>query len=230
MQTANEILETLKAQAEEAAKALEVDKRIEDAKEAASKVRKRLEEDPKARTAAIGGGVLLTALLATSGGRKLIGNITKTGAVAGLGVLAYRAWQKRQGAAEEGSAGDAGYVTGDNSSPAFDRAIVIAMIMAAYADGSIDPGERAAITKATKDDASKDFIIRILTGEVSEDEALDQIAAGAFSPNHAAQLYAAAVVATGTPSDAEDAFLTRLAARLGIEASHAKALKEEAGV
>ncbi|MEE9380935.1 MAG: DUF533 domain-containing protein, partial [Hyphomonadaceae bacterium] len=66
--------------------------------------------------------------------------------------------------------------------------------------------------------------------EVSEDEALDQIAAGAFSPNHAAQLYAAAVVATGTPSDAEDAFLTRLAARLGIEASHAKALKEEAGV
>ena len=235
MQTAQDILEMLKVQAEEAAKALDIDKRIEDAREAAGKVRKRLEEDPQARNAAIGGGMLLTALLATRGGRYLISGIAKTGAVAGLGALAYRAWQNRQGVAVQSnetspSAKDVGYITGDNASPAFDRAVVIAMITAANADGQIDAGEREAITKATKDDASKDFIIRILTGEVSEDEALDQIAAGAFSPNHASQLYAAAVVATGTVNEAEDAFLMRLAARLGIEASHAAELRDVAGV
>ncbi len=233
MQNARNILETLQAQAEEAAKSLNVEQRVEDAREAAGKVRRRLEEDPQARTAAIGGGVLLTALLATSGGRKLIGNIAKTGAVAGLGVLAYRAGQKRQGAgtADENAAAEAaGYITGDNATPAFDRAIIIAMTMAAYADGTIDPGERAALSKAARDEAGKDFIIRILTGEISEDEAMDQIAAAAFSPNHAAQLYAAASVATGNPTEAESAFLTRLAARLGIEASHAEALRKEAGV
>ena len=68
----------------------------------------------------------------------------------------------------------------------------------------------------------------ILSNQRPEAETLDKIAAGASSPNHAAQLYTAACVVTGDPTGAEAAFLSRLASRLGIAHAHAEAIRKEA--
>ena len=64
--------------------------------------------------------------------------------------------------------------------------------------------------------------------QLSTRDILDKIAAGALSPNHAAQLYTAACVVTGDPTAEEAGFLGRLAARLGIAGAHAAAIRAEA--
>jgi len=68
---------------------------------------------------------------------------------------------------------------------------------------------------------------RLLLNEGGEEENLKVISKAARSPNHAAQLYAAAAVVTGDPNAAEAGFLNRLAIVLGIESGHAGAIRSE---
>lgn len=84
---ARRILEDLARQASDLAKDPNIQARMDDAKGAAAKVRERLETDPKARTIAAGaGGLLLLGMLGSKGGRKFVGNVARTGIVAGLGA------------------------------------------------------------------------------------------------------------------------------------------------
>lgn len=225
---AEKILKDLQERAEAAAESVDVDGKVEDAKALARKVKDRLETDETARNYAIGGGVLLAALLATKGGRKLTGSVAKTGLVAGLGALAYKAWQDRQGnaGASADDAAQAGFVTSDSADVDFSAAVVHAMATAAYADGVIDPDEMEAIDGAARE-AGQDAT-DLVDGSMSEAASLDLIASAAKSPNHAAQLYAAAVLATGHQAPEESSFLAKLADRLGISPDHARAMGREA--
>lgn len=224
---ARQILADLQRQAEAAARDFKVADRIEDAKAAAQKAKERLDADPKARTAAAaGGGLLLLGLLGTKGGRRLVGDIAQTGAVAALGALAYKAWADRQGR----PAGDAkpeaiaalGYPTSPERDPEFAEAVVLAMVAAAHADGVIDEQEQKLIDAALARAGNEDR--KFFTGEAPQDEIFARLAAAAKSPNHAAELYAAATVMIGAPNPKEAGFLARLATTLGVDEANAAAI------
>ncbi|MEO0467338.1 MAG: DUF533 domain-containing protein [Pseudomonadota bacterium] len=224
-----QILKDLQLRAETAAEEFDVDTHVESAKDVALKVKERLETDETARNLTIGGGVLLAGMLASRGGRRMLGTVAKTGLVAAMGAAAYRAWQNRS----EGSSADApedappgvaalGYVADDAADSAFSEALVLAMASAAYADGVIDPNERANIDGMSL--GADEAIARLVDGSHSLDDCLDLIVAAAKTPNLASQLYAAAVVASGAPSVEESEFLGQLARRLGIAADQAASL------
>lgn len=225
---ARKILDDLQRQAGELAKDVRLDERVDEAKDAAKKLRTRLETDPKARNVAAGaGGLLLLGLLGTGGGRRLVGDVAKLGITAGLGALAYRAWTQRRG----GAAGDprpedvaaAGYLIEAKSDPDFALALIHAMLGAAYADGVLDARERDAVEAALAgaDASDRDALL----AELPEAARIAEIKKGARSPNHAAQLFAAAAVMAGDRSASESAFLDRLANALGVHPDEASAIR-----
>lgn len=94
-------------------------------------------------------------------------------------------------------------------------ALVQAMLGAAYADGELDKRERIAIDAALIRAGASDEDRRTLLSDMPEKERIALIRKGARSPNHAAELYAAAAVTAGD-QDVETAFLGRLADGLRI--------------
>ncbi|MEQ8935016.1 MAG: DUF533 domain-containing protein [Amphiplicatus sp.] len=232
---ARQIFADLQQQAETIAQDLNVEQGLADAKTAAGKVRERLETDPQARTVAAGaGGLLLLGLLGSKGGRNLIGGIAKTGAVAAPGALASTAWTERQrGGADAAGAQDAakaGFLIETDRDPEFALAIVHAMLASAYADGGLNKRERLAVEAALIRAGASDEDRRALMNDLPETERFDAIALAARTPNHAAELFAAAAVTAGENARAQAVFFERLADRLGIHPSHAAAIMREAGV
>lgn len=237
------ILADLQAEAAKVAEAVELERRMEQGKEIAGEamergseiagdMRERLDNDPKARLAAAGaGGLLLAGLLGTEGGRNILGGVAKTGAVAALGALAYRTWQGRKEAidGEEVDARAAGYVGQDTQDKQFSEAIVRVMIAAAHADGVLDEVERTALIAEMDRMGASEEERALLTQPSSDEDLYDKIVYSALSPNHAAQLYAAASVVAGVKNDKERAFLKKLADRLGVDHRHAAAMDGVAG-
>jgi len=206
------ILKSIQDQAGKVADAVDVDTRVEEAKSVAKDVRERLETDPKAQAVALGGGAVLALLLASRGGRSVLGNVAKTGAVAGLGALAYKAWQNHQANSESG--GEATFEEPDlDDETAFNKAIIETMIAAAQADGHMANAEHVLIEdllpKTGLDPAT-------LKTDMSPEEAIDRVASVAKTPNQAAHLFAAACSVTAESSALEDSFLAELADRLAI--------------
>jgi len=194
-----------------------------------------------------GGGVaagFAASMLMGKSGRKMVGKAAKYGAVAALGGLAYHAWQnhqKNQGGAAPTAQGAAQPATG--SVPAVDaeyeaapansaflpaptdeaavdslgKVLVRAMIAAAKADGKIDADEKAAIfDRLGQMDLSaedKAFVFDELSAPLD----INAVVAGADTPEHAAEIYAASLVAIEADTAAEQAYLQMLAARLELE-------------
>ncbi len=226
-----QILKDLQTRASEVADQVDVDAHIDQAKDMARKVKDKIETDPDARNVAIGGAGLLALLLATKGGRNIVGGVAKTGAVAAIGALAWQAWQNRQAADGAGQPGEPqvaalpGYVADAGDDADFSRALIETMALAAHADGVIDAEEMEqldAALKAANADAS------ILGDAAARDKAMSDIASAAKTPNQASQLYAAACVATGDQSGPETAFLAKLADTLAIHPKQAAAIRDQA--
>ncbi|MEQ8404502.1 MAG: tellurite resistance TerB family protein [Oceanicaulis sp.] len=199
------------------------------------------------RTAMAGGGGfaagMATSMLMGKKGRKMMGKAAKYGAVAALGGLAYHAWQNRnqnagapvqpgaQGAgsvpAVEDQAGD--YAAAPQSSAflpapadeaaqdALGKALVRAMIAAAKSDGKIDADEKQAIFERLNamdlDGESKAFVFDELSAPLD----INAVVAPATTPEIAAEIYAASLVAIEADTAAEQAYLQMLAARLELE-------------
>ncbi len=230
---ARRILADLQKQAEATFRELKVDERLADARVTVDTVGERLRDDPNARVLTAGaGGVLLAGLLGSRGGRRIVGDIARTGAVAAIGALAYRAWIERQGgftkvheADELIEAQAAGFPIDPASDPEFAVAVVRVMAAAAHADGTVSKAECDLLLNAAKksalDPEERDF----LASPTPETETFRLAKAAAKSPNHAAELYAAAVVMTAEPSERESSFLARLADALGVEPGQAGAIR-----
>ena len=223
------LLNELSQKASETAKDLELDKRVEQGKEIGADVIEKIKTDRSAQIKAGGGALLLAMLLGTSGGRKLVGSTAKVGAVAGLGALAYRAWMKKNGRSVSADATTeaSGFLVDESVDELFAEALIRAMISAAWADGALDQAEHRAIANALDEAGSDAGVRKLLLNEESEADNLEIIAQAAHSPNHAAQLYAAAAIVSGDPNSAEASFLNRLADALGIESGHASAIRSE---
>ena len=184
---------------------------------------KALQSDPGAkRTAMTGAAGLAAGMLLGGGGLgSLAGNVLKVGAVAAVGGLAYAAWQKHQqnqggapSAAEEAfiPSVQAGYQREE-----LGKSLVRAMIAAAKADGKIDADEKqrifARLETMTLSAEEKAFVFDELSGPLD----IDAVAARADTPEHAAEIYTASLVAMRADTNEERAYLTALAARLKLE-------------
>jgi len=101
------------------------------------------------------GGGALGLLLGSKRGRKMGGKALKYGAIAGVGALAWKAYQNhqgnvRQGAQMPGATTQQGQPLEQLQGQAQERRgleILQAMIMAARADGHVDGNERALLTQ-----------------------------------------------------------------------------------
>jgi uncharacterized membrane protein YebE (DUF533 family) len=195
------------------------------------------------RTALAGGGGfaagLATSMLTGKSGRKMMGKAAKYGAVAALGGLAHHAWQNRNQGQTPG--GQAPAPASPSTPPAIDyeaapentaflpaaqdeaaqdalgKALVRAMIAAAKADGKIDADEKNAIFERLNsmdlDAGDKAFVFDELSAPLD----INAVIEPASSPEIAAEIYAASLVAIESDTAAEQAYLQMLAARLELD-------------
>ncbi len=231
MLDARKILADLQHQAERTARDIGESDALEKAKQAAIALRERIRTDRETQAIAAGaGGLLLLGLLGTKGGRRFTGDIAKTGAIAALGAVAYKTWMERQGRSIDKAnlvrdAEAAGFPVDAASDPQFALAVVRTMLAAAYADGVIDKAEQRVIDAAAAKAELTEDERAMLAGDIPEEETLRHIEGAARSKHHAAELYAAAVIAAGELDGRESAFLKKLAARLGLTTEEADALR-----
>lgn len=176
------------------------------------------------RTAMTGAAGLAAGMLLSGGGLgKLVGNTAKLGAVAAIGGLAWSAWQKhqqnQQGSAPVPPTAEDRFVppaSAETEQEELGKSLVRAMIAAAKADGQIDADEKQAIFKKLETmpltSAEKAFVFDELSAPLD----IDAVVARADTPEHAAEIYAASLVAMLSDTPAERAYLEALARRLGL--------------
>lgn len=184
----------------------------------------------------IGGGALAgglaSILLGSKQGRKLAGSAVKLGGLAVIGALAYTAYKNWQ-AGKESGAGEtrpaAGVLTlpppadtpfspsSESEQQRVSRNLLRAMIAAAKADGHIDADEQARIfaqmDKFDLDAEGKAFVM----DELREPLDIDSVVSAARTPEEAAEIYAASLLANDVANAAERSYLALLASRLGLD-------------
>jgi uncharacterized membrane protein YebE (DUF533 family) len=179
-----------------------------------------LRTDPDTRrTAGIGAAGLAAGVFLGGGGvRKLV----KYGALAAIGGIAYNAWQKSRQPDE--------YTPVETPPPGpfippssdeagqedLGKSLVRAMIAATRADGGIDADEKERIFTRLEamnlSAADKAFVF----DELSRPLDIEAVARGGDTPEHAAEIYAASLVAIDATSPEEIRYLEDLAARLNL--------------
>ena len=179
-----------------------------------------LKSDPNTqRTAGIGAAGLAAGMLLGGGGVK---KLAKYGALAAIGGIAYHAWQKSRqpgdfAPVETPPPGPFMPAQSDETARAeLGKALVRAMIAATKADGGIDSSEKERIFKRLEamnlSAADKAFVF----DELSTPLDIEAVVRGADTPEHAAEIYAASLVAIDATRPEELRYLETLAARLNL--------------
>lgn len=181
-------------------------------------------------------GGAAAGLLLTDTGRDIAGAALKYGGIAALGGLAYHAWQKHKaGEAGQGApeapevrqvaqsghfappAEEAAYLPSDSAArESLAKLVIAAMVNAAKADGTVDAEEQGKILGHAEGLQLSDEEQGLLYAEFSRPFDMEPIVQGARTPEVAAEVYAASVIAVGSPSPAEAHYLKRLASRLKL--------------
>lgn len=175
------------------------------------------------------GGGALGMLVGSKRGRKLGGKALKYGAIAGVGMLAWKAWQNAQG--QRGEAAHEGQpVERLKGQPQEQRSLELlqAVIMAARADGHIDDQERALITEqidALGADAElHDWVERQLQAPLDA----EALARQADSPQAAREMYLVSVAVIDEQNPMERAWLDQLGNALGLDKAMQAELERQA--
>lgn len=182
----------------------------------------------------IGGGALAGGLagilLGSKQGRKLAGTAMTVGGMAVVGALAYKAYQNYQAGkapAASGSVPNVPMLLPPTDTPfnpsteaeqqSLGRNLLRAMIAAAKADGHVDATEQANIfaqmDKLSLDAEDKAFVI----DELRKPLDVDAVARCARTPEEAAEIYVASLLAVDVDNPAERGYLAMLAARLNLD-------------
>jgi uncharacterized membrane protein YebE (DUF533 family) len=183
----------------------------------------------------IGGGAvaggLVALLLGSKQGRKMAGTAVQLGGMAVVGALAYKAYQNWQtGKTVTQStveAAPAGLLPAPSDTPfapaqpaeqqSLSRHLLRAMIAAAKSDGHIDAKEQAAIfSEMDKLPLSADDKAFVMD-ELRKPLDVDSVARAAATPEEAASIYTASLLAIDVDNASERAYLGLLAARLNLE-------------
>jgi uncharacterized membrane protein YebE (DUF533 family) len=179
-----------------------------------------LKTDPNMqRTAGAGAAGLAAGMLLGGGGIK---KIAKYGALAAIGGLAYNAWQKSR---QDNTAPDVETPpegpfmpapSDETGQEALGKALVRAMISAAKADGRIDGDEKERIFQRLEDMNLSAQEKAFVFDELSTPLDIEAVVRGADTPEHAAEIYAASLVAIDADTATERAYLDALASRLSL--------------
>ena len=181
--------------------------------------------DKYAKGAAAGGALAL--LLGTRGGRRIGGSALKLGSMAALGMLAwktYQDWQAQQpnqpGQPQAAAAPQAHSAPPQLPAPqavAHDRALLKAMIAAAKSDGHLDERERgmveAELTRSEADPVLRNWVHDELHRPIDPAD----VAAGATTPEMAAEVYLASLLVVDQTTTMERAYLDALASELRLD-------------
>jgi uncharacterized membrane protein YebE (DUF533 family) len=179
--------------------------------------------------AALGG--LAGLLLGSKQGRKLGGSALQLGGLAVLGGLAYKAWQNWEqqkarnspvsGQASQhrinGAEGTAFLPNQEAERNELSITLLSAMISAAKSDGHIDAAEQerifAKIDDADLSAAEKGFLM----DQIRKPLDIDAITAKATTPERAAEIYAASLLAIDPDDPKETTYLNALCSRLKLD-------------
>ncbi|MEJ2214020.1 MAG: tellurite resistance TerB family protein [Gammaproteobacteria bacterium] len=180
--------------------------------------------------AAIGG--LGGYMLGSKNGRKVAKKAATYGGMALLAGLAYKAYKNyqnpNQNSAQNPNASSAAatdmsnvpasfQIEAQTGTRSFGATLISAMIAAAKADGQIDGVEHQAIFSKIEelnlDNDEKAFLFDQLNNPVS----IDALVSAASTKEQAVEIYVASLVAVDVDTAAEKAYLSMLAARLGLE-------------
>ena len=185
-------------------------------------------------TGALAGGVL--GLLAGNKrvrrfAGKSAGTALQLGGLAAVAAIGYTAWQRQRGAGGAGlqlPPADSGFAPAraPDGADRLARGIMVAMIQGAKADGHVDATEQARIFAQIEalglDAEAKAFVM----DELAAPADASRVAAHAATPEVAAELYAAALLAMDPDTAGERLFLTRLQAALRLDPGLAQQIED----
>lgn len=186
--------------------------------------------------AAVGG--LAALLLGGAKPKKLAKNALKAGGVALVGGLAYKAWRDWQAKRPPAAPIEREPLAVPVGSPflpsepdeqrRLEQVITRAMITAAKADGHVTAVEQkrilAEVESYNLDDDARAFI----KAELARPMDVEAVIRDATTPEIAAEIYAASLLAVDPERDAEKAYLSLLAARLQLDKSLVEHLRANA--
>lgn len=176
------------------------------------------------------GGSALGMLIGTKRGRKMGGTALKYGAIAGVGMLAWKAWQNYQSSQQVDESREGKPIESLDGQAQERRSLEIlqAMIMAARADGHIDESERAQLTKQI-DDLGADAELHAWV-EQQFQAPLDAaaLARQADSPQAGREIYLVSAAMIDDQNPMERAWLDQLAEALQLEPELARELERQA--
>lgn len=191
----------------------------------------RIKTDEGAKNAALGAGAagLVGGMLLSGVGGKFGRQVATLGGLAALGTLAFNAYQKYQGGRPADAAPDGPFLpVTTEAKETIGKASIRAMIMAMKADGQIESGEKAKLFdrlgKVDLSDEEKAFLFE----EMAKPLDINSVVADATTPELAASLYAASLVAIDLNGAAEKAYLADLATRLKLAPALVTTLHAEA--
>jgi len=198
---------------------------------------KAIQTDPNTQRTAMTGAAGLAAGFLLSGGKptKMLGNAATLGAVAAVGGLAYKAWQsyqdKQQSAPATAPREDAFIPASSNQTAQEElgKTLVRAMIAASKADGRIDAAEKDAIFERLKSMSLSAEEKAWVFDELSTPLDINAVVARADTPEHAAEIYAASLVAITADTAAEQAYLEALAGKLRLDPALVTEIHRAAG-
>lgn len=183
------------------------------------------------------GGGAMGLLVGSKRGRKLGGKALKYGAIAAVGMLAWKAWQKSQGN-QEGARGTA---SSDNRAEGErietlegeyqerrSLELLQAMIMAARADGHIDEQERELITQQIDALGADAELHRWVEQQLNAPLDAEALARQADSPQAAREMYLISVAVIDEQNPMERAWLDQLAKALKLSPGLAGELEYQA--
>ncbi len=180
----------------------------------------------------VAGGVATNMMTGKKGkkARKMGKTALKAGGVAAVGALAYTAYQRynnnataspTQSPAPELISAPPGTAfmpkeTDDVANEALGLTLVRAMIAVARADGRLDAHESQSIFEKIQSLGLDNESQSLLVEEMSHPVDMDTIVNSATSPEVAAEIYAASLLAVQVDTAAEKGYLAMLAARLRL--------------
>ena len=183
----------------------------------------------------IGGGALAGGLagilLGTKQGRKIAGTAATVGGMALVGALAYGAYRNWQAGRAPVSADTARSrvpllppprdtpfnPASESEQQSLGKSLMRAMIAAAKADGHVDAAEQSNIfAQMDKLDLSAEEKAFVLD-ELRKPLDVDAVAQGVRTPEQAAEIYVASLLAIDVDNPAERGYLAMLAARLRLD-------------
>ena len=174
-------------------------------------------------------GGLASSMLTSKKGRKLGTKALKMGGVAAVGALAYTAFQRYNQGAMSAQPATAAELTpalpgtafmpkenDDTANEALGLTLVRAMIAVARADGRLDEQESQSIFQKIQSLGLDQESQSLLVEEMGHPVDMDTIVNSATSPEIAAEIYTASLLAVDVDSAAEKGYLAMLAARLRL--------------